>query len=155
MKKSIHSALYLFTLLSAGLTIHQAFADRGPSVEPITEVSIEDNSPNAKTGSTDRGFDFASNNPIATKSEFEMKRAPANIVSKQSSNNSPYTFIGPMIFLLALPFALWIVISKKIKQNSASQKVDYYGKTFQFKPTQAANYKIDHDEDEHDYPKAS
>ena len=155
MKKSFYSALYLISLLSAGLTIHQAFADRGPSVEPITEVSIEDNSPNAKTGSTERGFDFASNNPIATKSEFEMKRAPANIISKPATNNSPYSFVGPMIFLLALPFALWIVISKKMKQSNSSQNVDYYAKTFQFKPSQSSQYKMDHDEDEQDYPKAS
>lgn len=146
MKKPLFSALYFLSLLSAGLTIRQAFAQRSPAVEPMIEVSIEDNKAMAKDSSSERGFDFANKTAVT-------KRIPANIANKSAGQNTPYSYIGPMIFLLALPFALWIVISKKMKSTDSLKKLDYYPKTFQFKP-----YKTDYGEqdlEDEDLPKAS
>lgn len=42
MTKSLHFFIYLIALASAGLSIHQAFAQRGPSIEPTAEISIEE-----------------------------------------------------------------------------------------------------------------
>lgn len=148
MKKPLFSAIYFFTLATAGLTIHQAFADRGPAVEPLTEVSLEDSIP--KKDNT--GFDFHTHESVSAKSD--TKRVPANIVSKTSSPSTPYSYIGPMIFLLALPAALWIIVAKKMKNAEAHSKVDYYPKTHQFKPYKAEINDRDVEDDE-DYPKAS
>ncbi len=148
MKKPLFSALYFITLATAGLTIHQAFAQRAPSVEPLTEVSLEDNIP--KKDHT--GFDFQKQEVATHKAE--MKRVPANIATKTSQPATPYSYIGPMIFLLALPAALWIVVSKKMKNGDATAKVDYFPKTHQFKPYKVDNSSRDVEEDE-DYPKAS
>lgn len=148
MKKPLFSAIYFFTLATAGLTIHQAFAERAPSVEPLTEVSLEDSIPKKDNS----GFDFHKHEVAAHKAE--IKRVPANIATKTTSPSTPYSYIGPMIFLLALPAALWIVVSKKMKSGEASAKVDYFPKTHQFKPYKADNNNRDVEEDE-DYPKAS
>ena len=156
MKKPLFSALYIFSLFTAGLTIHQAFAQRAPSVEPITEVSIEENKPTAKEGTAEKGFDFASRSPAVSEvTHEEMKRVPANIASKSSEHSTPYSYIGPMIFLLALPLALWIVVSKKMKGNEGNEKVDYYSKTVQFKPYKTEYQETDIDDEDQNYPKAS
>ncbi|MGZ3789458.1 MAG: hypothetical protein ACXVLQ_13095 [Bacteriovorax sp.] len=149
MKKPLFSTIYFLTLMSAGLTIHQAFAGRSPSVEPLTEISIEENRPANAQG----GFDFAVKpSPKMT----ETKRVPANITSKPTEHSSPYSYVGPMIFLFALPIALWIVVAKKMKSTSeAPDKVGYYPKTFQFKPFRTDYQRQDEEEDDQDYPKAS
>ncbi len=146
MKKPLFSALYILSLMTAGLTIHKAFAGRGPSVEPMTEVSIEEGRPNKPQA----GFDFAAN------PHTETKRVPANITAKTPEQSTPYSYIGPMIFLLALPIALWIVVAKKMKNSESPEKVGYYPKTYQFKPYTSGTPKNDMEEDEdQDYPKAS
>ena len=148
MKKPLFSALYFIALASAGLTIHQAFAERSPAVEPLTEVSLEDNIPKKDNA----GFDFHNHEVAVHKTE--AKRVPANIVTKTPGPATPYSYIGPMIFLLALPIALWIVVAKKMKTAETPSKVDYYSKTHQFKPYQAeTNHDVE--EEEQDYPKAS
>lgn len=166
MKKPLFSAIYILTLLTAGLTIHQAFAQthRSPSVEPITEISIEENRPVIKEGQTEQGFDFADRTvattataaptPAATEAPV-AKRIPANITTKSSEQSTPYSYIGPMIFLFALPIALWIVISKKMKTTEVAEKIDYYPKTFQFKPYKTDYQEQDVDDEEHNLPKAS
>lgn len=148
MKKPLFSALYFLTLATAGLTIHQAFAQRSPSVEPLTEVSLEDSIPKKDNS----GFDFHKHEVAAHKAE--TKRVPANIVTKTTTTPTPYSFIGPMIFLLALPAALWIVVSKKMKNGETSAKVDYFPKTHQFKPYKPDVASRDVEDDE-DFPKAS
>lgn len=153
MKKPLFSALYILSLLTAGLTIHQAFAERSPAVEPITEVSIEENRPVIKEGQTERGFDFTDKTALSASAP-TAARVPANIATKSSKQNTPYSYLGPIIFLLALPIALWIVISKKIKNADVAEKVDYYPKNFQFKPYKTEYQEQDEDED-HDLPKAS
>ncbi|MDD4974325.1 MAG: hypothetical protein PHY93_08225 [Bacteriovorax sp.] len=154
MKKPLFSALYILSLLTAGLTIHQAFAQtqRSPSVDPITEVSIEGNRPVIKAGQIEHGFDFAHKTEAVAS---ETKRIPANITTKSSAPSTPYSYIGPMIFLLALPIALWIVISKKMKNTNVAEKLDYYPKTFQFKPYKTEYQEQDIDDEDHDLPKAS
>lgn len=150
MKRPLFSAIYIFTLLTAGFTIHQAFAERSPSVEPITEISIEENRPVLKVGETDHGFDFAMN----TEHE-KADRVPANFVSKSKNTSSPYSYIGPLIFLIALPFSLWIAVSKKMKAPVVSDKADFYPKTFQFKPYKADFHDQESDHEDRDLPKAS
>lgn len=150
MRKPLFSFLYVLSVLGTGLTIHQALAQRSPSVEPITEVSIEENRPARSPGQVETGFDFADKKAVPQILHPAL-RVPANITTK--STGSPYSYIGPMIFLLALPFALWIAIAKKIK-NVDAKKVDYYSKTYQFKPSQTDYQKQDMDDDQ-DYPKAS
>lgn len=145
MRKPIYSFITIFSLMTAGLSIHQAFAERSPSVEPITEVSIEDNRVANADGNAE-GFDFAK------KAAFSPARIPANIATKAPS--TPYSYIGPMIFLFALPIALWIVISKKMKAADTDKKIDYYSKTTQFKPFRTEYQEHDVDDDQ-DYPKAS
>lgn len=146
MRKPIYSFICIFSFLGAGLTIHQAFAQRSPSVEPVTEVSIEeDRAIHAP------GYDFA--DKMAEESvKTSAERVPANIATKAQS--SPYSYIGPLIFLIALPMALWIVVAKKMKQVVPAKKVDYFSKTTQFKPYKTEYQEQDVDDDQ-DYPKAS
>ncbi len=149
MKKPLFSAIYFFSLATAGLTIHQAFAERSPAIEPMTEVSIEEN----RSTKTPTGFDFAAKSQVANTEEV-TKRVPANIATKTQDRPSPYSYIGPMIFLLALPVALWIVVAKKMKNpDNHSEKVGYYPKTFQFKSPKSNFH--DEDDDDQSYPKAS
>jgi hypothetical protein len=156
MKTPLFSALYILTLLTAGLTIHQAFAQtqRSPSVDPITEVSIEENRPVIKEGQAEHGFDFTDKEAFRAAPP-ETSRVPANITTKTPVPSTPYSFIGPMIFLFALPIALWIVISKKMKNTDVAEKLDYYPKTFQFKPYKTEYQEHDIDDEDQDLPKAS
>lgn len=151
MKKPLFSALYFLSLATAGLTIHQAFAERSPSVEPMTEVSLEDSIPKKDNS----GFDFHKHEVTQATHKEDVKRVPANIVTKTPQPSTPYSFIGPLIFLLALPVALWIVVSKKMKSAESSSKVDYFPKTHQFKPYKLDKNSRDVEEDDQDYPKAS
>lgn len=151
MRKSFFSIIYVFTLLTAGLSIHQAFAQRSPSVEPIQEISIEENRVTQTAGQPETGFDFAEKQ-VVKPTAVMTKRVPANIATK--TPNAPYSLIGPLIFLFALPVALWIVISKKMKIVDSDKKIDYYPKTFQFKPYKT-NYQQQDTDDDQDYPKAS
>jgi hypothetical protein len=153
MNKPLFSALYVLSLLSAGLTINQAFGQRAPAVEAITEVSITENRAAFKPGQKDLGFDFANTADTVAIAPVQ-KRVPANIATKSSSTSSPYSYIGPLIFLCALPFALWIVIYKKIKHSNSTEKFAYYPKTLQFK-SQKNDSLEDIDDDDHNFPKAS
>ena len=154
MKKPLYSTVYVLCLLTAGLTIHQAFAQRSPAIEQMTEVSIEENQPVQNSGKPATGFDFNNQNTAATTTH-DTTRVPANIATKSTESSTPYSLVGPMIFLLALPMALWIVISKKMKVADVDKKIDYYPKTFQFKPYKSEYQEQDVDDDDQDYPKAS
>jgi hypothetical protein len=149
MQKPLFSALYFITLTTAVMTIHQAFAERNPAVEPLTEISLDDSIPKKNNA----GFDFHKHEVAAYTTD--SRRIPANIATKTSQSSTPYSYIGPMIFLLALPAALWIVITKKMKNGDSSSKIDYFSKTHQFKPYKADIHSRDVEEDDQDYPKAS
>lgn len=142
MRKGLIKFIYITCLTLSAFTIHKAFAARSPSVEPFVEVDIENPTNNTKKGS---GFNF--NESQAT------KRYPAAITSKSST--SPYSYLGPIIFLIALPFAIWMVISRKVDEPKIEDKVDYYSKTFQFTPYKTDYQKNDDDNDDVDFPKAS
>lgn len=123
---------------------------RGPSVEPMSEVDIEAD----KKSEAVAGYDFATSTPSATPKHVGRVRVPANIVTKENAN-SPYSYIGPFIFLITLPIAVWIMVSKKFKSKE-TKDVGYYGKTHQFNTRQAEyNDHLDDDHDDVDYPKAS
>ena len=156
MKKLITNSVYFLTLFVCAITIHEAFADRGPAIEKYTEVDIE----NANMKNNPKGFNFAESYNSAT------KRKPADV---ENHGHVPYSWIGPFIFLLALPMALWLILSKKSSKSphTTEEKVDYYPKTFQFKPFKTDYQKSDeHDENldeshnenhknDKDFPKAS
>lgn len=117
---------------------------RGPSVDPMMEVDIE-----KENVDTISGYDFAAHEKrtLAT----ERKRVPANITTKTNAT-TPYSFIGPFIFLITLPIGLWIMVSKRFKSPKSERPVDYYGKTHQFTPKHVSSESSD---DDIDYPKAS
>ncbi len=146
MHKGLIKFIYITCLTLSAFTIHKAFAARSPSVEPFIEVDIENPNNNTKKGS---GFNFNENenHKMAT-----SKRYPAAITSKNTS--SPYSYLGPIVFLIALPFAIWMVISRKVDEPKIEDKVDYYSKTFQFNPYKTEYQKND-DNDDIDFPKAS
>lgn len=156
MEKKICAFIFVFTFVTLSTVVQSNTSiHRGPSVEPIVEVDIED----AKLPSNSTGYDFAVNEPVApaerAPTSFSPKaRVPANIVSK-SSDSTPSSMIGPLIFLIALPIGLWIVISKKFSKSDVEKSVDYYPKTQQFKPYKTDYQKSAEDDDDIDYPKAS
>ncbi len=121
---------------------------RGPSVVPLVEVDIE----GQKKSEAVSGYDF--NQAAVRKPSHVKARVPANIVTK-TATTSPYSYIGPFIFLITLPIGLWIMVSKRFKADPSNKKVDYYEKTHQFKPYQSGFTKSDEDNDDIDYPKAS
>ncbi len=146
MQKGLIKFIYILCLTLSAFTIHKAFAARSPSIEPFVEVDIEN--PNNGKGK-DPGFNFNSTHANAV-----TKRVPAAITSK--NNASPYSYLGPIIFLIALPFAIWMVISRKVDEPKIDEKVDYYSKTFQFTPYKTEYQKNDdNDNDDIHFPKAS
>jgi hypothetical protein len=142
MRKSLYTFLYVLTLALTGLSIHQAFAQqRAPSVEPIAEIEIG--------AAPSSGYNFESK-------ENSQQRVPAGIRAKESSKENSY--FGPILFfILALPFAIWIFVSKKLKSFSEDKKTDYYNSTHQFQPYKTDYQKNDNniDDDDIDYPKSA
>lgn len=149
MEKKICAYLFGITFIALTSVVfgQTENVQRSPSVESISEVDIESAKANPAVHS---GYDFAkADTPSKPKS-----RVPANIVSK--STESP-SYLGPLIFLIALPIGLWIIVSRKFSAKASEEKgVDYFPKTQQFKP-----YKTDYqksaesEDDDIDYPKAS
>ena len=139
MKKALYTFLYIISLAVAGLSIHQAFAQqRSPSVEPIAEIEIG--------AAPSKGYDFSN-----------QKRIPAADI-RVKENSAKYSYTGPILFfILALPFAVWMVISKKLKVAPEDKKANYFSNTFQFKPykTDYQKHDEDIDDDDIDYPKSA
>jgi hypothetical protein len=145
MKKFWLNFIYFISIMFSVISVHEAFADRGPSVEPFTEVDIETPQNQAPGARRPAGFNF----------QKTKERTPAGITAKDP-NASSFSFIGPLIFLIALPFAIWMVITRKIKDDNVVDKTDYYPKNFQFKPYKTEYQKADEDDnDDFDVPKAS
>ena len=144
MRKAIINCTYFLSLALSVATVHEAFASRSPSVEPMAEIDIENQ--NKQKLPPGYNFDAAQSN-----------RTPAGIVAKDpQKTSSPYSMIGPFIFLLALPFAIWMIISKKLSnENINEEKTEYYSKNFQFKPYKTDYQKSEDQDDDTDYPKAS
>lgn len=145
MEKKICAYMFAVTFIALSGVVHGQpdNVHRGPSVEPVVEVDIED----AKK--VDSGYDFAK-----TEAPVAAKRVPANIVAK-AEPVSASNYIGPMIFLIALPIALWIMVSKKFSKRDDEKVVGYYPKTEQFKPYKTDYQQSAEDDDDVDFPKAS
>jgi len=146
--KKLNTALFLLgVLLFSTITKGQISQGRSPSVEPVIEVDIEEvKNSNPK----DNGYNFDQSQVSAVQIK---KRVPANIVS---NTEAPTNYIGPIIFLLTLPFALWLMVSKKFTPSHTSNKtIDYYPKTHQFQPYKTNYQESADDEDDIDFPKAS
>lgn len=144
MEKKICAFLFAITFVTLSGVVHgqPGSVHRGPSVDPVVEVDIED----AKK--VESGYDFAK--PVAA----TPKRVPANIMSKAEAA-TPSSYIGPIIFLIALPIALWIMVSKKFSKSPVEKSVGYYPKTEQFKPYKTDYQQSAEDDDDVDFPKAS
>lgn len=142
MRKAVYTFLYIISLTIAGLSIHQAFAQqRAPSVEPLAEIEIG--------AAPSTGFDFSA-----------QKRIPATASIRQKENSTNYSALGPILFfIIALPFALWMVISNKFKNTSSDEnKSAYYSNVSQFTPYKTEYQKHDGedvDDDDIDYPKSA
>ena len=119
---------------------------RGPSVDPLVEIDIEDVK---RADGLDASYNFTNTEKTETKS-----RVPANIVTNEQATG-PASFIGPIIFLIALPIGLWMMISRRFNKAEEEKKVDYYSKTTQFKPFKTEYQKTAEDDEDIDYPKAS
>jgi hypothetical protein len=149
MDKKICAYIFGLTFIALSSIVHgqQGEVQRSPSVEKVVEVDIE--APTTETTTPNPGYNFE-----ATRSPAKMKaRVPANIASKTQESGS---IIGPLIFLIALPIGLWIVVSKKFSGASDDKKVDYFPKTQQFKPyTTDYQKSAESEDDDIDYPKAS
>lgn len=141
MRRILYTFLYIVSLAIAGLSIHQAFAQqRGPSVEPLAEIEIG-------SATTPKGFDFSG-----------QKRVPAAAVIRQKTDSEKYSSVGPILFfIIALPFALWTIISKKFKNEPEEHKAEYYSNVSQFQPykTEYQKHDEDVDDDDIDYPKSA
>lgn len=151
MDKKICAFIFTITFITLSGVVHSnpQNVQRGPSVEPIVEVDIE--TANKAELTKDAGFNFA---PAERLPAAEKSRTPANITSKTGAN-SPTSYIGPIIFLVALPFGLWIMVSKKFNKKSTEDKsVGYFPKTHQFNPYKT-DYQKSSDDDDMDFPKAS
>lgn len=141
MDKKICAYIFSITFIALSSVVHgQGAVERSPSVEPIAEVDIQ-----TPETPTHRGYNF-----VAAQAP---KRIPANIATKNQEASSS-SYIGPMIFLVALPIGLWIMVSKKFSKNADDKKIDYYPKTQQFKPY-TTDYQKSAEDDDIDFPKAS
>ncbi len=134
----------VFTLTFFGFKIIGPIeANRGPAVTPFQEVELEQNLQNTK-----EGFNF--NNQKTVKAS----RFPANKNFDQST--SPSYYLGPLLFLIALPLTFWIFVSKKLNSKDDENKEGkFFSKTYQFKPFQTEYQKNDDVDDDEDLPKAS
>ena len=126
-------------------------ANRGPAINEFQEIDMEQEWKDANK----TGFDFNQQKPsnTVTTNKNTKARYPAN--SKYDPSQSTSYYIGPLIFLLALPLTFWILISKKIKSDESEQNQGkFFNKTIQFKPYQT-DYQKNDDNDDEQYPKAS
>jgi hypothetical protein len=152
MDKKICAFLFTFTFITLSGVVHSnpQNVQRGPSVEPIVEVDIE--TVNKFDATKNAGFNFALSEKLPA---YEKSRKPANITSKSGATTAS-SYLGPIIFLIALPFGLWIMVSKKFSKKSAGDKaVGYFQKTHQFNPHKTDYQKSADDDDDIDFPKAS
>jgi hypothetical protein len=151
MDKKFCASIFVVTFITLSTIVYAQ--NRSPSVSPIVEVDIED----VKKGqSAEHGYDF-SKSDISQTYEQPKKRAPANIVTNHKST-PPFNYLGPILFLLTLPFAVWIIVAKKFNTSSTQtpeKTVEYFPKTYQFNPYKTDYQKSADEDDDINYPKAS
>ena len=149
MDKKFCASFFVISFLTLTTFVHgQNVVTRSPSIEQNVEIDIENTSPNQKDS---KGFDFANNEQsIVAK---QTKRIPANIVANKNSV-PPINYLGPIIFLITLPFAVWIMMAKKFNNKNTEKNVEYFPKTQQFKPYKTDYQSSSEDDDDIHYPKA-
>lgn len=149
MKKIIY--IFLFTICSLAF-FGPLHANRGPAINEFQEIDMEQEWKDTKAG-----FDFDQKKPESDSAKNTINpksRYPAN--SKYDPSQSTSYYIGPLIFLLALPLAFWILISKKIKSDEQEQdQGKFFNKTIQFKPYKTDYQKNDDSDEDENFPKAS
>ncbi len=153
MKKLISALLFFTFIASVGLS-KNTYANRAPSINEFQEIDMEQE----WKDSDKKGFNFDQKKPVTTNqtaSQPKKSRYPAN--SKYDASQSSGYYIGPIFFLLALPLAFWILMSKKLKSEAEDQhQSKFFNKTIQFKPYQTDYQKNDDDDDDiSQIPKAS
>lgn len=113
------------------------YADRKPAVDSRVEISLEENNPELT-----KGFDFKS------KTTSPFKKITSNPKHKPSAT-------GIIIFLIAMPAAFWIAISKNLNKSKkiTEIKIDYFPQTYQLKKKEGAV--VHENEDDEEFPKAS
>ncbi len=151
MDKKFCAFVFVISFVTMTTIVHGQ--NRSPSVDPIVEVDIEDVK---KNGAKEVGFDF--NDPAKTTYDEQIKsRTPANIVSNQKST-PPSNYLGPILFLITLPFAVWLIMAKKFSSEEVvapEKNVEYFPKTYQFTPYKTEYQKPEEEDDDYNYPKAS
>lgn len=132
--KSTHLIL-ITAFLIFGLNLSSAYS-RSPSVNPLMEIDIESSE---KPKDAKEGFDFSA-------SEKTTARVPANITTNHQ-NSGPMSYLGPILFLLALPIGIWLMVSKKF----AKKEVEHHP----FSNLKELKTDRDDHNDDLNFPKAS
>ena len=115
------------------------FAGRGPAVEPVTGISIEEY--NETTPQTGRGFDFNQENSF-------FEKAPTD-------TSLSMTTVAFLIFASALPFIVWFGVMRALPDASTVNSETPAARpslTVVAKEPSSANKNED---DDHHWPKAS
>lgn len=151
-------SLFTFSLfLSASL--FEVHASRGADLNQFQEIDME-----GDLKDVSKGYNF-SNDTVAPKKEAAVTdrqvipppkakgRYPAN--TNFDPSQTPAYYVGPLIFLLAIPLAFWILVSKKLTKDENVDQGKFYSKTIQFKPYQTDYQKNDDNDEDDQFPKAS
>lgn len=143
MDKKICAFIFSVAFISMSGIVHSNSKNiqRAPFVDTFVEVDIQDIKNDELNANT--GFNFTNEQKEIGNNRL---RLPANIVSK-SETNSPTSYIGPILFLIALPIGLWIMVSKKFSKGTN----DFLIKNED--DSQSGSKK--NDDNDMDYPKAS
>ncbi|MBC7714797.1 MAG: hypothetical protein H7177_15735 [Rhizobacter sp.] len=154
MEKKFCALVFALTFVALSSVVHgsPSAMGRSPSVDPVVEVDIEDVKTPSHAG---YNFETPQTEHVAERvPTIVPKRVPANIVAKSDATTAG-SMVGPLIFLIALPIGLWIIVSKKFSKSSPDEKtVGYYPKTQQFRPYKT-DYQKSAEDDDIDFPKAS
>lgn len=93
--------VFTFLLVIACSTPFTGFT-RSPSVNDVVEIELNEQAPKKDAP----GYDFAQAE--------ETKRVPANIVSNHKREPASQVYV-PFLILLAIPFGIWMLVSKQKK----------------------------------------
>lgn len=132
--------IFLSTLIFLNIA-HAEGDERKPAVEPIQEIDIEQYQ--NQDPSNAKGYDFS--HPVAPLAKSKVKKA---------DSPSGINIWGPIIFLLSVPVAIWLGLSKSFneKEIASDKQHGYYRKDFQLIKKEQSN---DDEDDDFDLPKAS
>ena len=154
--------LKLISFLTFSLLLSAMFsnvhASRGADLNQFQEIDME-----GELKEISKGYNF-SNEPVPAKKSAVVTdkqvipppkvkgRYPAN--ANFDPSQTPAYYVGPLIFLLAIPLAFWILVSKKLTKDEKVDQGKFYSKTIQFKPYQTDYQKNDDNDEDDQFPKA-